>query len=85
MSETALKIFNALLAGKTVATRGVIVDAVRVKNGRLLCLSISENGRANEVDATDAERRFFLKKIRLLEKFSLKTPWRSTHNLKQTT
>ncbi|MBR2003842.1 MAG: hypothetical protein IKK39_12190 [Thermoguttaceae bacterium] len=55
MSETALKIFNALLAGKTVATRGVIVDAVRVKNGRLLCLSISENGRANEVDATDAE------------------------------
>ena len=55
MSETALKIFNALLAGKTVATRGLIVDAVRVKNGRLLCLSISENGRANEVDATDAE------------------------------
>ncbi|MBQ9127713.1 MAG: hypothetical protein IJY15_08140 [Thermoguttaceae bacterium] len=55
MSETALKIFNALLAGKTVATRGVIVDAVRVKNGRLLCLSISDNGRANEVDATDAE------------------------------
>ena len=55
MSETALKIFNALLAGKTVATRGVIVDAVRVKNGRLLCLSISENGRTTEVDATDAE------------------------------
>lgn len=55
MSETALKIFNALLAGKTVATRGVIVDAVRVKNGRLLCLAISENGRTTEVDATDAE------------------------------
>lgn len=55
MSEIALKVFNALLAGKIVATRGVIVDAVRVKNGRLLCLSISENGRANEIDATDAE------------------------------